>query len=159
MTRPGNRRSTPPAIRGRPGNRLPEALLEPRVLQASIAAVRLELQSGDAALRAEIAAAVADLEGQLPPGEVHTTTVDRTFDDDDAAFLVDASGGPVTITLPDPAGESGRRCVVKKTDASANAVTVDVDGGGTIDGAPSASLPAQNDRLEAIGTGTEWISL
>jgi hypothetical protein len=46
--------------------------------------------------------------------------------------LADATGGTFQVTLP--AGTAGQLIAVKKVDGTANAVTVDVTGGGTIDG-------------------------
>lgn len=69
------------------------------------------------------------------------TTLDATH----FSVEVDASGGPVTITLPDStgAGVNGRIYNVKKVDNSANAVTIARSGADTIDGVTSQSLTAQ----------------
>lgn len=69
------------------------------------------------------------------------TTLDATH----FSVEVDASGGPVTITLPDStgAGVNGRIYNVKKIDNSGNAVTIQRSGADTIDGATTQSLTAQ----------------
>jgi len=62
-------------------------------------------------------------------------TASTTIVDSDALLLVSTGGGAVTVTLP-PAGLNlGRRFTVKKMDASANNITLDGNGGETIDGA------------------------
>lgn len=54
---------------------------------------------------------------------------------------VNATSGPLTVTLPTVIGTTkGRRITIYKIDASANAVTVDADGAQTINGAPTMTL-------------------
>lgn len=74
----------------------------------------------------------------------------------DELVLVDATAGAVTITLPPAAQSRGQRVVVKKTDASGNAVTVDGSGAETIDGAATAALAAQYDSVDIQSDGTSW---
>jgi hypothetical protein len=63
----------------------------------------------------------------------------------DVVILVNATGGAVTIQLPFTASQFG--CwMVKKTDASANAVTVQ-GVSGNIDGAATFVLAAQNNAV------------
>ena len=80
----------------------------------------------------------------------------QRLDDTSAIVLVDATGGAVTINLPTVVGITRRRYLVKKTDASANAVTVDSAGAETIDGATTQTLLTQYDSLEIVTNGTEW---
>lgn len=68
-------------------------------------------------------------------------TADYTIETTDGLILVDATAGPVTITLPDPT-LANIQVTVKKIDASANAVTIDGDGV-NIDGSGTQSLTAQ----------------
>lgn len=67
--------------------------------------------------------------------------------------LVDASSGPVDITLPIPT--VGKVVNIKKTDSSANAVTI-LPPSGTIDGAASKTLEAQFDGLTVASDGTNF---
>lgn len=67
--------------------------------------------------------------------------------------LADASGGAFTVTLP--AVASGATCTVKKTDSSINAVTVS-PASGTIDGAATVRLTAQNASFDLMSDGTNW---
>lgn len=74
-------------------------------------------------------------------------------------ILVDASGGAVTISLPDPTADTTQadvRFVVKKVDSSINAVTVDTVGTPTIDGAASKSLASQWDTIAVWEKDSEW---
>lgn len=74
----------------------------------------------------------------------------------DFLLLVDASGGAVTVNLPEAAGSAGRPLVVKKIDAGTDAVTLDGDGAETIDGAATLVLAAQWDSVAIICDGTAW---
>lgn len=62
-------------------------------------------------------------------------------------ILVDASGGAVTITLPAAStafvGNFGWQCVVQKTDASGNTVTVQRAGSDLINGATTQTITTQ----------------
>jgi hypothetical protein len=67
---------------------------------------------------------------------------------------VNATGGAVTVTLPESIGRQGRQIGVVKTDASANAVTVSRSSTDLINGATTQSLASQYSRLVAIADGT-----
>ena len=88
-----------------------------------------------------------------------TTTATLSVNDD-AVLLCDATGGAFTVTLPAAADAErlnfGMLYCVKKTDVSANAVTLDGAGAETIDGAANVSLAAQFDTALLISDGTEW---
>lgn len=76
-------------------------------------------------------------------------------------ILMDATGGNRTVTLPTAASAydsmGGRIYDVKKTDASANTVTVVRAGADTIDGATSVVLSSQNDEVTVKSSGgTAW---
>lgn len=58
-------------------------------------------------------------------------------------FAYDTSGGAVTHALSPAAAVQGQRVTIKKTDASANTVTVDPNGAETIDGGGSYAISAQ----------------
>jgi len=72
--------------------------------------------------------------------------------------LVDATAGPVTVTMPLTTTRLGNDVQVQKIDASANAVTVTRSGAETIDGAVSQVLALQGDALWLVAdpTNTEW---
>jgi|GEM_PF-1169751 len=75
-------------------------------------------------------------------------------------FLGDATSAAFTITLPAGADVlTGFTIYVKKTDASANAVTIDGAGAETIDGVATLVL-SEEDKIEAVTwNGTEWSRL
>ena len=87
-----------------------------------------------------------------------TVTADYSMIWADEAILADASGGAITITLPDPAAYPNYEVMIKKIDSSTNAVTVAPHGTETIDGASSLTLANQNDAVRLRSDGTNWFS-
>lgn len=71
-------------------------------------------------------------------------------------YLVSAAGGAITMTLPTAGNAKGREIVFKKTDSSANAVTLSPQGGATVDGAASATLTTQYQTRRLYSDGTNW---
>jgi hypothetical protein len=72
-------------------------------------------------------------------------------------YRCDMTGGAFTITLPAAASSSGRVLIFKKTDASANAFTLDGNGAETIDNA--ATLVGSIVRYSTVCivcNGTGW---
>lgn len=85
-----------------------------------------------------------------------TITSSETLTENDVFVEVDATAGPVTITLIPAATHPGKGYEIKKIDASANAVTVDGDGAETIDDAATRILALQYDAIGIRSVGTEW---
>lgn len=74
----------------------------------------------------------------------------------DKLILVDASGGPVTITLPQASIVDGQEYTIKKIDASSNTVTIDGNAAELIDEATTQALSNQYEALTVQCDGTEW---
>lgn len=87
---------------------------------------------------------------------VRAVTGATTLTDADGLVVVDASGGACAATLPDVAANVERVFYVKKTDASANAVTVTRAGSATIDGATTYALTVQYQSVTVVSDGTNW---
>lgn len=68
--------------------------------------------------------------------------------------LCNAVAGGFNVTLPAPT--ANRIVTVKKTDASANAVTVLPNAAETIDGAASFVLNAQWESITLVSNGVNW---
>lgn len=77
----------------------------------------------------------------------------------DSVVLVDATDGPVTVNLPEASTVSKKRLSVKKIDATANAVTVDGDGGQTIDGGLTVSTTTQYASWDLVTDDSNWFIL
>jgi exoribonuclease R len=96
----------------------------------------------------------AQIDGYLFP--TSSVTADYTATVNDSFIPVNATSGAVTVTLK-PAGEAeGKRLTVKKTDASANAVTIDGDGSETIDDATTVVMNSQYESICVLSDGVEW---
>ena len=67
-----------------------------------------------------------------------------------------ATGGAMTINLPAAANHTGRVYVIKKTDSSANTVTIDGNASETIDGAATLVLSLQWDTAILWCDGLNW---
>lgn len=68
-------------------------------------------------------------------------------------IVADATTGPLTVTLPDPADAANTTLIVIKSDASGNAVTVE----GTVSGAVDPTLAARYDSMTVVSDGNEWL--
>jgi hypothetical protein len=77
----------------------------------------------------------------------------------DEMILVDATLGAVTINLPTAVGVTGRKLQVKKTDSSANAVTVDANSAETIDDSLTQVLATHNQAIDLYSSGANWKSI
>lgn len=93
------------------------------------------------------------------PGSGYVTrsiTATGSVNSTDYLILANATGGAITVNLPAVASSAGRGLVVKKTDASGNAVTLDGSGAETIDGAATQAITAQYDALMVVCDGSAW---
>ena len=80
-----------------------------------------------------------------------------TNDGDNVQVNTDATSGAVTITLYAASTNAGKIVTVKKTDSSANAVTIDGNASETIDGATTYPLTTQYNSATLVCTGSEWL--
>lgn len=77
--------------------------------------------------------------------------------DEGDVILCDASGGAFTVTLLAAAtAGDGSSIIIKKTDSSANAVTVDGNGSETIDGSTTYSLATEDQSVYLVCDGSNW---
>lgn len=76
--------------------------------------------------------------------------------DADDVILCNATGGAITVNLPPASAIAGKVYLVKKTDASANAVTIDANSAELIDGAATYALSTQYAAVIIICDGTGW---
>jgi hypothetical protein len=100
----------------------------------------------------QLVAMTSDTTNYLLKPSITTVTSNTQLTDLDSVVLVNANSGAKTITLPDASTVTGKQLKIKKTDASANAVTV----AGTIDGAVNYSLTAQNDYVCVVSDGSNY---
>lgn len=77
----------------------------------------------------------------------------------DHVITCDATSAAFTVTLPAATGVTGIIYHIKKTDVSANAVTVDGASSEVIDDSTTISLASQYDSVTIICNGTAWFIL
>lgn len=72
--------------------------------------------------------------------------------------LVDTSAGTFTRTLASADAAEGTEITIKDSGGNANSnnITVDTEGGETIDGAPSITLDADNESVTLVSDGSNW---
>lgn len=75
----------------------------------------------------------------------------------DSSMLVDASLGAATLVLPTAIEHAGTMFWIKKTDSSANSVTLQAILGQEIDGLSSRDLIRQHEQMIVISDGTDWL--
>lgn len=92
----------------------------------------------------------------VAPIETVTASSD-TLDETNHVVLCDCTSNTITINLPTASGISGRIYHIKKIDSSANAVTIDGNGGETVDGTTTKVLSSQYDSVMIVSDGSNWL--
>jgi hypothetical protein len=119
---------------------------------------RLEMYTSSAGTRAKIASLrnTGFTHEKAVSYPDRTLTTAYTITDDDYAIWGNASGGAFSVTLPTAVGRRGKVFVIKKIDASVNAVTIDGDGSETIDNATTKQLTSENEVLWIMSDNSNW---
>lgn len=94
-------------------------------------------------------------------GYVHAAQVlagNYTQQAGDSILLVSAAGGARAITLQSAADAVGKLTTVRKTEGSANAVTL-TPGSGLIDGAATLALTAAAPKCQLVSDGTNFFTV
>jgi hypothetical protein len=74
-------------------------------------------------------------------------------------ILCNSTTAGFTVTLPTAVSVIGRKYTIKKTDSSANAVTVGTTSSQTIDGSTTYSLPSQYNFVTVMSDGANWMRI
>lgn len=74
----------------------------------------------------------------------------------DYLIRCNCTDGAITVNLPAASTSTGLLLIIKKTDSSINAVTIDANGAETIDGATTQSIALQYNSFTIICDGTGW---
>lgn len=88
---------------------------------------------------------------------ISTKTSNYTLTATDFTVLGNAAGGAFTLTLPTAVGASGQIYTLKKTDSSANAVSIATTSAQTIDGQSSYSLAYQYQGVIVQSNNSNWV--
>lgn len=94
-------------------------------------------------------------DGYLFPVQAVTTTYQASTND--CLITGDATGAAFTVTLPLAADAKEKLLIIKKIDASGNAVTVDGSASETIDGAATYALSSQWASVKLMSNGSQWL--
>ncbi len=89
-------------------------------------------------------------------GDVQEANQDILLGSEDFLVEVDASSGPVTVTLFRADGWGGKRFCIKKIDNSVNVVTIVPIAGQTIDGVSSVELVIEGQSIDVISNGENY---
>ncbi|MFC8008939.1 hypothetical protein [Streptomyces cinereoruber] len=95
-------------------------------------------------------------------GGVRLTSINRTANQTLSAAspvnnLCNATTAAFAITLPTAVGIAGQTYMIKKTDVSSNAVTVQTTSSQTIDGSTTYVLASQYKYVTVISDGSNWM--
>ena len=71
-------------------------------------------------------------------------------------YLVNATAGAITVTLP-TAADNGSYFIIKKIDVTANAVTIDAYSTETIDNSTTLTLNDQYNYVGIVSNGVNWV--
>ena len=88
---------------------------------------------------------------------IATKTANYTLTTTDFTILGNAAGGAITLTLPTAVGASGQIYTLKKTDSSANVVTIATTSAQTIDGLSTYSLSYQYQGIQVQSNNSNWV--
>jgi|GEM_PF-1381417 len=103
----------------------------------------------------EVANSTLHINGSMSlPVTTKTGTYTATISD--YSILCDASTTAFTVNLPAAAAIKGRIYVIKKTDSSANNITIDGNSSESIDGNATYLLTAKNKYIMIQSDGTNW---
>ena len=83
-------------------------------------------------------------------------SVDYSAKMEDKYILMSCAGGARSVTLPFATGNRGKEIIIKKTEASGNAVTATPRGTETIDGAASASTAVRATPIRLVSDNSNW---
>ena len=102
----------------------------------------------------EIYAAQGRFESLRTAVDVETSATVTMVRATDHTKLCDCTSNAITVNLD--AANAGIQYTIKKTDASANAVTIDGFGAETIDGAATKVINTQYESVTIVSDGTNW---
>ncbi len=95
--------------------------------------------------------------GNAAPITPISITTNITLNSLHSTVLIDATAGPVTVTLPSVANFNNRVFIIKKVDnQTQNIVTIQANGAETIDGQTSQQINSQWTSMTIHSNGTAW---
>lgn len=120
-----------------------QVLAGPPYAKRAVPAPDVSVKDWPARLSAWLGVELANVQRGTARATSRTVTTDTLATTADGVIVVDATGAPVTVTLPDPASAVNSAITIKRINAGANAVTI----GGTVDGAVNPTLASRYDAV------------
>lgn len=93
------------------------------------------------------------LNGPIP---ISTKNSNYTVMLNDGFLLADCSSGNLIFTLPTAASAISKVFYIKKSDSTANTLTIQANGSETVDGANTISIPTQYQSFSLVSSGSAW---
>ncbi|MGZ3773341.1 MAG: hypothetical protein ACXVCY_18460, partial [Pseudobdellovibrionaceae bacterium] len=116
------------------------------------------ISSGNVGIGTTSPVATLSINGSLATKlNVQTTNYSLTSSDHVVTTGGTALTGAITFTLPSAIGIGGRQYVIKKTDPSSYAVTINTTSSQTVDGAASYVLSSQYNYVTLVSDGSNWV--
>jgi len=92
----------------------------------------------------------------IPGNNIRTVTANTTALLTDGMILVDATTGPITVSLPAASEAFEQEFTVKKIDATLSSMILDPDGSETIDGNTTITTTTQYTSFTIKSDGVTW---
>ena len=119
--------------------------------------IRIENSSGTALFKVDKDGDITATSITASSATPYTTiTGDTTVTTSNEVVFANATSGAIDVTLYLAASNGGKTLTIKKTDSSANAVSILRAGSETIDGAVSSILYHQNESITLISDNSNW---
>jgi hypothetical protein len=120
--------------------------------------IRIENSSGTALFKVDKDGDITATSITASSATPYTTiTGDTTVTTSNEVVFANATSGAIDVTLYLAASNGGKTLTIKKTDSSANAVSILRAGSETIDGATSSILYHQNEAVTLISDNSNWM--
>jgi hypothetical protein len=119
----------------------------------------LDIMNGNVGIGTWAPTSTLSINGSIAVRAVTPGAYPYTAATNDQVILASAASGNVQINLPAVASVPGREYVIKKTDATANTITIQANGAETIDGQNTVAMNIQYQSYTIVSDGNHWYVL
>ena len=132
-----------------------ETVLVDKIDRIDVNTVRVYIQGNTASLRVLVTNALPIYQGSSGRNIVSNPTGPYTAQNNDI-IIWDVSAGSDVVNLPPVATSNNFRIDIKKTDVSANTITVEPNASELIEGASNAVITLQYEAISIVCDGGQW---
>lgn len=136
-------------------NTTKETILPDRITRTSVNVVRVHISINTIDVRALVSPEQLIVQNSSGRNVVSNPSSPYTAQNNDI-IIWDVSGGSGTVILPPAASAGNFRIDIKKTDSSANTITVDPNASELIEGGTSAVITTQYEAISTVCDSTQW---